>query len=146
VVEHRIDEGVPEAELLLVGLTLPEVGAGRLVDDRPGQIHAASERKDLGLVEVAEGVERAGHVAEQSAVAEQKLRLVAGADHQRTVRPRHVVEDGHALAGHLVAAPAPVGVREALEVGIDLRGDVDDSRVRAEVLADEPRVRLRRGR
>ena len=100
-IEHR----VAEAALGLVGLARPQVGRRRLADDRVGDADGRGQLADLALVQVADRVERAGAVAEQRRVADQRLGLVAGPDDQPAPRHRVVVQDGHPHAGHEVAAP-----------------------------------------
>src|SRR6185369_384700 len=84
--------------------------------------HLFGKLPDLALVKVADRIESACHVAVQGSVAEQQLGFVAGAEDERTVEGGVVKEDGHPLAGHLVAAAHVVGIREHVEVGIDHRG------------------------
>ena len=125
-VEHFVGHGVLEAELALRGLAWPEVGRRPLGDDLLGYGEKTRQLPDLLLVKVADRVERARVVAEDRRVAEQDLALVRGAGDERAVLLRQVEEDRHALARHLVAAPHAVGPGvDAVEVGVDLRRDVD---------------------
>jgi len=83
---------------------------------------------------VHQEVSRRQHCARYGAgpaVAEQQLRLIAGAEHQRLPARRVVVEDRHALARHLVASPRAVGVGETFEVRVDLACNLDLHRVDA---------------
>ena len=127
-------------ELGLVGLAGPEIGAWMLVDDALRHAQGAGQRPHLRLVEVADGVDGGRHVAVDGAVAEKELCLVAGAQHECAECCRVIVEDRHAFTRHLVAAAHRVRVREAGEVGVDLRRDVDPHRPDTSRLHDPVRV------
>ena len=81
---------------------------------------------NLSFVEVADGVDGAGHIAEQGPVADEQFGFVAGADDEGVVTLGQVIEDGHALAGHLVPAAELVCIAEEAEVGVDLGRDVEN--------------------
>ena len=141
VVQDEIGVGVREAELALVGLSLPELGRRRLSHDRLGDSEVESELAKLRLVEIADRVDAAGHVAELRAVTEQELRLVARSQND-PIRPGSVVLDALPLARHLVADAHPVHVFLAgPEVGIHLVRDRD----LLEPEAEPPRKLLRVG-
>src|SRR5207253_10915842 len=85
------------------------------------------ELAQLGLVQVTDRINPAGHVAELRTVAEEQLGLVARADDD-PVGPRAVVFDALALAGHLVPhanpdPPVALVDRRGTEVRSHLRGD-----------------------
>jgi len=72
VVQHRVHGRVAQAELLLVGLSRPEIGARCLVDDPTRQADRARELEDLRLVQVADRIEGERVVAEMRGVAEER--------------------------------------------------------------------------
>ncbi len=88
---------------MLVGLFGPQVGRGRLVADAERHVEVSRQLPDLGLVQIAERVDRRGQVAVQRAVAEQQLGLVAGAQHERVVLGRAIEQQDHAGPCHHVA-------------------------------------------
>src|SRR5438067_6209129 len=141
VVEETVHDPVLEPQLGLVRLARPEVGRGRLLHDLSRHTQALGQPPDLSLVEVAERIDGAGHVARDGPVAEQQLGLVAGSEHERAPGPGLVVEDGHTLARHLVAATPLVGLGKAREVAVDLGTDVDCLTGDAELLHARHRVR-----
>ncbi len=108
-VEEPVQHGVAEARLGLVGLAGPQVRRRRLADDRLGNADRRRQLAHLALVQVADRVEGAGAVAEERRVADQRLGLVAGPDHEAAPRHGAIVEDEHPGPRHRV--PAPQGGR-----------------------------------
>jgi len=134
VVQQAVGLGVGEAQLALVGLVAPEIGAGRLGPHRLGQAQVRRQQADLGLVEVGQRVQAAGVVPVERGVAQQGLGAVARAQDQGAVAGRDVVEHDHAAAGHHVAGADAVaagvqGAQEGVGHGRDLAqlgGQVQD--------------------
>src|SRR5256714_10666165 len=90
------------------------------------------ELAELGLVEISDRIDAAGHVAELCAVPEEQLRLVARAEDD-PVRPGPVVLDALPLARHLVADAHPVDLLlQSTEIRVDLFGDRDFLETEAE--------------
>ena len=116
---------VREADVALVGLAGPEAGRRGLAADRGRHAEVGREVADLRLVEVADGIDRAGHVAVDRAVADEELGLVARPQDEPALARGIVVEDGHPLPGHLVAALDAALRRVGGEVEVDLGGDID---------------------
>ena len=104
--------------------------------DRGRHPQGVGELPDLRLVKVPNRVEGTRHVAVDRAIAEEEFGLVAGPDHQPPEDRGLVVENRHPLTRHLVAPTPLLGVREAFEVGVDLRGDVDLQPVDAQLRHD----------
>src|SRR3990172_9084117 len=77
VIQEPVHRFVGEAQLTLIGLSRPQVTARRLSDDLGWDIEMRGEAPDLGLVEVADGVQRRGHIAVEGAVAQEELRFVS---------------------------------------------------------------------
>src|SRR5437870_6203046 len=98
VIQDEVGVGVGEAKLALVGLSLPELRGRRFAHDRLGDADGERELAQLRLVEVADGIDAAGHVAELRAVAEEELGLVARAEDD-PIGPGAVVLDALSLAG-----------------------------------------------
>ena len=93
--EQPIEDRVAEPALGLVGLAGPQVGRRCLADDRIGHAQGDRQLPDLALVQVADRIERAGRVAEQRRVADERLGLVAGPDDEPAERHRPVVQHRH---------------------------------------------------
>jgi hypothetical protein len=123
---NRVRLVVGEAQLSLVSLALPQVCRGRLGDDLLRHAQVAGKPPHLRLVQIAHGVQVARHVAPKGRVPQQPLRAVAGPHHQRVVARGLIVEYAHPLPRHLVGAADAVGLREALEVRVNLGRDLDD--------------------
>ena len=106
-------------------------------ENRLGHAEMRGQLVELRLVQVADRVDRRGHVAVLGAVAQQQLALVARAQHQALERRALVVEHGHPFPGALVGQPHPRGVGESGEIGVDLLGDrhVDARTPRASITA-----------
>ena len=69
----------------------------------------------LGLVQVAQRVERAGGIPVQCGVAQQGFGFVACANHQPSKGCRLVKQDNHAGARHDVATPQAVHLRKPVD-------------------------------
>src|SRR5436309_3999686 len=139
VIQDEVRLRVGESELALVGLTLPEVRARRLAYDDVRHTEEHRHLAQLSLVEIADGIEVAGHVTVSRPVAEEQLGLVARSQHE-AVGPSAVVLDRFPLARHLVAAPYAIDVAEASEVRVDLWRDVDLLKRDTERLRDQTSV------
>ena len=102
-VEDGVGAGVGDAEVALVGLADDEIRARRLGDDHVGDAEVAGQGPDLGLEEIADGIDRRRIVGVPGEVAEEPLGLVAGAERQRAMRRGEIEQRDHAGARHDVA-------------------------------------------
>ena len=100
--EDGVDLGVGDADFSFVGLPGPEAGRGLLLQDPSGNAQVGAQLADLGFVQVSHGIDGAGHVAVDRAVADEELGLVAGPQDEGFLASGEIVEDGHPLSGHLV--------------------------------------------
>ena len=83
---------------------------GGFCQDLPRHAQMGGQLVELRLVEIADRIDRRGHVAELRAVAQEQLALVAGAGHQGAEGGALIVEHGHPLAGALVGQAELRGV------------------------------------
>ena len=95
-VKQFVHFGVGEAEFAFVGLACPQVSGGRLVHDRRGDVHRLRELADLRLVQIADGIDGAGHVAPQCGVAQQDFGFIARANRQSLEGFRPIIKHDHA--------------------------------------------------
>ena len=107
---------------------------GSFVEDLLGHAQIRRQMVKLRLVEIADGIDGRGHVAELRAVAQEQLALVARAGHQGPERRALVVEHGHPLAGALVGQAKLRGVGKLGEIGVDLVGDRHVDRADAQLV------------
>src|SRR5205823_9820284 len=110
---------------------------------RRGDAEETGQLAKLRLVQIADRIDRRGHVAEDRSVPQEQLGLVARAERYRAEDLRAVVQDGHALARHLVPGAHAIDLFDAAlggEVGVDLWREVVLLRANAEAADDLARV------
>ena len=144
-VDHRKEEpvhiAVREAELPLIGLPRPEIRRRLLFHDPRRDAESRCELPDLRFVEVAERIDRTCHVAEERAVAEQELRLVARPQDKSLFACGNIVEDDHPLARHDIPRTQPVIDAHRSQAGVHHRRDVHGLRRDRQSIQDELRIR-----
>ena len=77
----------------------------------------AGQLPHLGLIEIANWIYGAGHVAVERAIAQEQLGLVARPQRQAIECDRLVVEDDHARPRQHVAAPLHVHIGKLGKIG-----------------------------
>ena len=131
-VQQLVHLYVGETQFAFVRLPFPEIGTGGLVENGLGHTERSRQLAHLRLVQVADRVQGAGHVAPECAVAQQQLRLVAGADDEGLKCLGLIVDGDHARARHDVAAALGGQLLFPIGIGFDHRRNLEDAVVNAE--------------